>query len=162
MIPRRLVFSALWLATLVAPHALSQTQVTLESLVLNTSSQTADFTLMLPSKDLDWKVAGNGKRQADLTLITASMDKRGDVLVYEREPIIVTADTGDALKQAVANTRLRAKVKIPTKTNKVRFLIQADDEREIGAFEVDRKTIYAPAAPELPQLPCRTHGWCYP
>jgi hypothetical protein len=39
-------------------------------------------------------------------------------------------------------------------------LVQSVDEREIGAFEVDRKTIYAAAAPELPPLPCRTHGWC--
>ncbi len=86
MIPNRLLFSALCLATLVFPQALkSQTHLTIESLVLNTYSQTADFTLMLQSKDLDWKVAGNGKSKADLILITASLDKRGDVLVYERE-----------------------------------------------------------------------------
>ena len=97
-------------------------------------SQTADFTLVLPSKDLDWKVAGNGNSTADLILITASLDKRGDVLVYERESRTITADTEDAVKLAMANTRLSAKVKIPTKTNKVRFLIQSADEREIGAF----------------------------
>jgi hypothetical protein len=161
MIPNRLLFSALCLATLVSPLALkSQTQLTIDSLELETYSQTADFTLMLQSKDIDWKVAGNGKSKADLILITASLDKRGDVLVYAREPLTVTADSEDAVKLAVANTRLSAKVKIPTKTNKVRFLIQSADEREIGAFEVDRKTIYAAAAPELPPLPCRTHGWC--
>jgi hypothetical protein len=60
----------------------------------------------------------------------------------------------------MANTRLSAKVNIPTNTNRVRFLIQSADEREIGAIEVDRKTIYAAAAPELPPLPCRTHSWC--
>jgi hypothetical protein len=157
MIPNRLLFSALCLATLVSPQALkSQTHLTIESLVLNTYSQTADLTLMLQSKDIDWKVAGNGKSKADLILITASLDKRGDVLVYEREFFTITADIEDAVKLA----RLSAKVKIPTKTNKVRFLIQSADEREIGAFEVDRKTIYAAAAPELPPLPCRTHSWC--
>jgi hypothetical protein len=163
MIPNRLLFSALCLATLVSPQALkSQTHLTVESLALNMYSQIADFTLMLQSKDLDWKVAGNGKSKADLILITASLDKRGDVLVYERESRSITADTEDAVKLAVANTPLSVKVKIPTKTNKVRFLIQSADEREIGAFEVDRKTIYAAATPELPPLPCRTHGQCYP
>jgi hypothetical protein len=163
MIPNRLLFSALCLAILVSPQALkSQTHLTIESLVLNTYSQTADFTLMVPSKDLDWKAAGNGRSKADLILITASLDKRGDVLVYEREARSITADTQDAVKLARANTPLSAKVKIPTKTNKVRFLVQSTDEREIGAFEVDRKTIYAAAAPELPPLPCRTHGQCYP
>jgi hypothetical protein len=163
MIPNRLLFSALCLATLVSPQALkSQTHLTIESLVLNAYSQTADFNLMLQSKDLDWKVAGNGKSKADLILITASLDKRGDVLVYERETRSITADTEDALKLAVTNMPLSAKVKIPKKTNKVRFLIQSADEREIGAFEVDRKTIDAAAAPELPSLPCKTHGWCYP
>jgi hypothetical protein len=163
MTPNRLLFSAFCLAILVSPPALkSQTHLTIESLVLNTYSQTADFTLMLQSKDLDWKVVGNGKSKADLILITASLDKKGDVLVYERESRSITADTEDTVKLAMANTRLSAKVKIPTKTNKVRFLVQSANDREIGAFEVDRKAIYAAAAPELPPLPCRTHGQCYP
>jgi hypothetical protein len=155
MIPNRLLFSALCLATLLCPQALqSQMHLTIESLALNTYSQTADLTLMLPSKDLDWKVAGNGKSKADLILITTSIDKRGDVLFWSRESLTVTSDTEDA------NSRLSAKVKILTKTNKVRFLIQSSDEREIGALEVDRKTIYAAATPELPRLPCPAHGWC--
>jgi hypothetical protein len=163
MIPNRLLFSALCLAILVSPQALkSQTHLTIESLVLNTYSQTADSTLMVQSKDLDWKVAGNGRSKADLILITASLDKRGDVLVYERESRSITADTEDAVKLTMANTPLSVKVKIPTKTNKVRFSVQSTDEQEIGAFEVDRRTIYAAAAPELPPLPCRTHGQCYP
>jgi hypothetical protein len=161
MIPNRLLFSALCLATLLSPQALkSQTHLTIESLVLNTYSQTADLTLMLPSKDLDWKVAGSGKSKANLILITASLDKRGDVLFWSRESLTVTSDTEDEEKLATANSRLSANVKILTKTNKVRFLIQSSDEREIGALEVDRKTIYAAAAPELPPLPCRAHGWC--
>jgi hypothetical protein len=114
----------------------------------------------LPSKDLDWKVAGSGKSKANLILITASLDKRGDVLFWSRESLTITSDTADAEKLAMANSRLSAKVKILTKTNKIRFLIQSSDEREIGALEVDRKTIYAAAAPELPPLPCRAHGWC--
>ena len=161
MIPNRLLFSALCLATLLSPQALkSQTHLTIESLVLNTYSQTADLTLMLPSKDLDWKVEGNGKSKADLILISASLDKRGDVLFWSQESLTITSDTEDGEKLAMANTRLSAKVKILTKTIKVRFLIQSSDEREIGALEVDRKTIEAAAAPELPPLPCRAHGWC--
>ena len=161
MIPNRLLFTALCLATLISPQALkSQTRLTIESLVLDMYSQTADFTLMLPSKDLDWKAAGNGKSKADLILITTILDKRGDVLVYERESRSITADLEDAGKLAMANTPLSAKVKIPKKTNEVRFLIQSADGREIGACEVDRKTIYAAAAPELPRLPCKNHAWC--
>ena len=161
MTPSRLLFSAFCLAILVSPPALkSQTHLTIESLVLNTYSQTADLTLMLQSKDLDWKVEGNGKSKADLLLSTASLDKRGDVLFWSRESLTITSDTGDAEKLAMANSRLSAEVKILTRTNRVRFLIQSSDEREIGALEVDRKTIYAAAAPELPPLPCRNHGWC--
>ena len=161
MIPNRLLFSALCLATLVSPQALrSQTHLIVESLVLNAHSQSADLTLMLQSKDVEWKVAGNGKSKADLILITASLDKRGDVLFWTKESLTITSDTEDAEKLAMANTRLSANVKILTKTNKVRFLIQSVDEREIGSFEVDRKAIDAAAAPELPLLPCRNHGWC--
>jgi hypothetical protein len=163
MAPNRLLLSALCLATLVFPQALkSQTQLTLDSLELKTYSQTAVFTLMLQSKDLDWKVTGNGESKADLILITASLDKTGNVLVSNRDFLTVTANTEDVVKAGVPNTRLSATVKIPTKTNKVRFLVQAADEHEIGAFEVDRKTIYASAATELPRLPCPNRALCQP
>jgi hypothetical protein len=115
---------------------------------------------MLQSKDLHWKAAANGRSEADLILITASVDKRGETLVYEREPRSVTADTQDPVKLAVGNTPLETKVKILSKTNKVRFVLQSADEQEIGAFEVDRKTIYATVPLQLPPLPCRTPGWC--
>lgn len=161
MIPNRLLFSALCIAALLFPQALkSQTVLTIGSLGVDTHAQTADLTLILQSKDLDWKAAGDGKSKADLILTSASLDKRGDVLVYEREFRSVAADTENAVKLAMANTRLSAKVKIPTKTNKVRLSIQSADEREIGAVEVDRKTIDAAAGPELPRLPCKNHGWC--
>lgn len=161
MIPNRLLFSALCLATMVSPQSLkSQTRLTIESLVLNTFSQSADFTLVLPSKDLDWKVADHGKSKADLILITASLDKRGDVLVYDREPRTITADTEDSVKLAMTTTRFMARVRIPAKTNKVRFLIQSLDEQQIAALEVDRKTIYA--ADDPPAIPCRSRGQCYP
>jgi hypothetical protein len=163
MIPNRLPFFALCLATLLSPQALkSQTHVTIESLVMNTHSDTADFTLMLQSKDLEWKAAGNGKSRADLTLIITSIDKTGEILIYEREPRSITANTVDTAKLAKGKRPLLVKVKIPAKTSKVRLLIQSADEREIDAFEVDRNTIYAAAPPELPQLPCRNYAGCYP
>jgi hypothetical protein len=161
MIPNRLLFYGLCLATLVSPQALkSQTHLAMESLVLNTHSQTADFTLMLQSKDLDWKPAGNGTSKADLILITASVDKKGDILFWSRESLTITADTEDAVKLATANRRVSAKVKIPIKTNKVRFLIQAANDREIGAFDVDRKTIYAAAPQDPPVRLCKARGPC--
>jgi hypothetical protein len=132
----RVFFSRL----LVFPQALkSQTHLAMESLVMNPYSDTAEFTLILQSTGLDWKAAANGRSKADLTLITASVDKRGDVLSGRRESLTVTADTEDMVKLATVNTRLSAKVKIPIKMDKVRFLIQAANDRQIGAFEVDRK-----------------------
>jgi hypothetical protein len=61
----------------------------IESLVLNAYSQTADFTLMLRSTDLDWKVAGNGKSEADLILSTASLDKGGEIPIGRRESLTI-------------------------------------------------------------------------
>jgi len=76
MIAKYLLFASLCLAVLVSPQALkSQTHLTIDSLELKTYSQTADFTLLLQSKDIDWKVADNGKSKADLILITASLDR---------------------------------------------------------------------------------------
>jgi hypothetical protein len=158
MLSNRLLFSGLFLATLVSPQALkSQTHLNIEFLELNTYSQTADFTLMVQSKDLDWKVAGNGKSKADLILSTASLDKGGDILTGRRESLTITADSQDSAKLAVASTRLSAKVKIPIKTNKVRFLIQTPDDREIGSFDVSRKTINA--APHYPPVPSVCFGY---
>jgi hypothetical protein len=113
----------------------------------------------LQSKDLDWKAAGNCKSKADLILVTTSLDKKGDILFWSRESLTITADTEDAVKLATANRRVSAKVNIPIKTNKVRFLVQAANDREIGAFEVDRKTIYA-ALEDSPAPPCHARGPC--
>jgi hypothetical protein len=158
MLSNRLLLSGLFLATLVSPQALkSQTHLNIEFLELNTYSQTADFTLMLQSNDLDWKVAGNGKSKADLILSTASLDKGGDILIGRRESLTITADTQDAAKLAMASTRLSAEVKIPIKTNKVRFLIQTPDDREIGAFDVYRKTINE--APHYSPVPSVRSGY---
>ena len=114
MIPNRLLFSALCLATLLSPQALkSQTHLTIESLVLNRYSQTADLTLTLQSKDLDWKVTGNGKSKADLILITASLDKRGDVLFWTKESLTITSDTEDAGKLMPFTRRSGVRLSVP-------------------------------------------------
>ncbi|MGC2404223.1 MAG: hypothetical protein WA510_30805 [Acidobacteriaceae bacterium] len=164
MIPNRLLLSALCLATLLFPQALrSQTHLAVESIALSMHSRTADFNLILQSKDLEWKAAGDSKSKADLILTAASIDKRGDVLVWGREYLTITVDTEDPAKLPMANARFSSKVKIPSDTNKVRFLIQSADEREIGSIEVDRKTIYAASEREpTPVLPCRNRGWCWP
>jgi hypothetical protein len=164
MISSRLLCSCLFLVILMSPQGVkSQSHFGIESLVLHTYSQTADFTLTLQSKDLDWKVSDDGKSKADLVLVTASIDKRGDVLVYQREPRTITADTEDPVKLAIASTSLLAKVRIPAKTDRVRFVIQSLDKRELAAFEVDRKTIYTAGTHEYPPaIPCRSRGPCYP
>jgi hypothetical protein len=155
MVSKRLLFSGLFLAAFIFPHALkSQTHLTIESLVLNTYSETADFKLMLQSKDLDWKVAADGKSKTDLILSTASLDTRGNVLGGRRQSLTIMADTQNAAKLAAASVRLSANVKIPVKTDKVRLLIQTPDGREIGVFDVYRKTINAaPKYSPVPNVP---------
>jgi hypothetical protein len=161
MMPNRLLFSAFCLAALIFPQTLkSQTPLTVESLVASPYSRNADLTLTFRSKDLDWKDAGNGKSKADVILVTASFDRRGETLTWSRQFLTVISDTQDAAKLATA--RLSAKIRIPNGTSRVRFLIDSADEREIGAVEVDRKTIYAAATPDLPALPCKYFGRCYP
>jgi hypothetical protein len=163
MFPIRLLFFALCVTAFVFPQALeAQTHLTIESLALNTYSRAADFTLILPSKDLDWKVAEDGRSKADVVLITESLDKRGDVIVFDRQYLTITKDAGDVAKPAVANTRFWATVKVPAKTDKIRFLLQSADKREVAAGEVARKTIYAAVPPESLALPCRVRALCQP
>jgi hypothetical protein len=164
MISNRLLFLGLFLVVFLCPQALkSQSHFAIESVVLHTYSQTADFTLTLQSKDLNWKVSDSGTSNAELLLVTASFDKSGDVLVYQRETRTVTADTEDPVKLAAASTSLLAKVRITAKTNRVRFEIESLDKKEIAAFEVDRKTIYSAGPHEdPPALPCRFRGLCQP
>jgi hypothetical protein len=163
MVPNRLLFSAFCLAALISPQTLkSQTPLTVESLVASPYSRNADLILTFQSKDLDWKDAGNGRSKADVILVTASFDKRGETLTWSRQFLTVTSDTPDAAKLATATARLSAKIRIPNGTNKVRFLIDSSADEEIGAVEVDRKTIYAAATPDLPHLPCRYYSRCYP
>jgi|SRR5580698_2316238 hypothetical protein len=110
MVANRLLFFALCLVALIFPQALtSQTHLTIESLAMDKHSDTADFSLVLQSKDLDWKSAGNGKSKADLILIPRIINKRGDVLVYERDFRTVTADTQDPANWASRILHSRSK-----------------------------------------------------
>ena len=130
------------LAVLTLPiAAMSQTRLAIEDLALNTDSNVADFALILRSKDLLWKESLNSTSKADLVLTTASFDKAGHFLSGSRQSLTVTADSQDPSKLADVTERLSAKVKIPLKTDKVRFLIQTTDGKELGAFDVNRKTI---------------------
>jgi hypothetical protein len=157
----RVLSCVLCLATLAFPQATeSQTTITVESLKVSTLSRTADVTLGLQSKDLDWKAVGNGKSAARVILITTTLDKKGGVLAYEREYRTITADTA---KLPVAVSQLSIKAKIPAKTSKVRFQVQSAEERQISVFEVDRKTLYAASTSDVPlDPPCNAPGLCLP
>jgi VWFA-related protein len=126
------------------------------SLVRHPETRTADITLLLQSKGIDWQPMDNGKSSAEITVATASINGGQDVLASKVERLTLSVPTQDPSHLAKLVTQLQLTVRVPPKTQSIRVLTETANGGRIGAADLDRKAIEsAPAmpAPE-PQLLC--------
>jgi VWFA-related protein len=130
----------------VIPFAALDAEVT--SVIRHPDSLTADLTLLLKGKNLDWQATQDGKSTTQLHLATASLRADGDILSSKVERLAWTAGIQDAARLAQDETTLAVTIRVPRETKRVRVVIATDDGARIGAADVDRKTIdSAPATP---------------
>jgi hypothetical protein len=147
----RRLLSFFCFVALICPQVVeAQTHLAIDSLKFNSNDDSAEFVLRLQSNDLKWSPAGDGKSKANLTLLTACLDKDGKVLSGLRESLTITADSEDTRELGLANTLLSTNVRISLDTDRVRFLFQSPEGKELGVFDVDRKTI--DSALQVPQV----------
>jgi VWFA-related protein len=128
--------------------------VSVSGIVRHPDTHTADITLLLKSKGLDWQATDNGKSAANITVAAASMTGNHEVLASKVERLVLSTSTQDPAHLAEVVTRLQVTIRVPRKTQSIRVLTATAEGGRIGAADVDRKAIEsAPQAPAPePQL----------
>jgi VWFA-related protein len=126
-------------------------------IVRHPENRTADLTLLLQSKGIDWQAIDNGRSRADVTVAAVSITGTQDVLASKVERLILSVPTQDPSHLAKLVTQLQLTVRIPPKTKSIRVLMETANGGRIGAADLDRDAIEAaPAMPvPEPQLLCR-------
>jgi VWFA-related protein len=132
-------------------------EVKVAGVVRHPESHTAEITLLLQSKGIEWQPTGNGKSSANITLAAASLTSAQDVLASKSERLILSAPTQDPTHLARLVTRLQLTIAVPPKTQSIRVVTETANGGRIGAVDLDRKTIdAAPSMPSpIPPLLCR-------
>jgi VWFA-related protein len=122
--------------------------VKVSGIVRHPDNHTADITLLLKSKGIDWQAVDNGKSIAYITVAAASLTKSQVVLASKVERLTLSVPTQDPSHLAKAVSRLQVTVRIPPKTRSIRVLTETANGGRIGAADLDRKAIEA--APAMP------------
>jgi VWFA-related protein len=122
--------------------------VTVENLVRHPDTGTAEFTVVLAPRNLDWQPAEDGKSTIDFLLAAASLNGNRDFLASRLENLTVITNSQDASLLARLGAHQSMTIRIPRRMKTVRVVIQTEVNGRIGALELDRRAIdSAPATP---------------
>jgi VWFA-related protein len=126
-------------------------------IVRHPENHTAEITLLLQSKGIDWQAIDDGKSSAEITLAAVSITGGQEVLASKVERLILSVHTQDPSHLARLVTHLQLTIRVEPKTQSVRVVAETANGGPTGAADLDRQTIEAaPATPApLPQLLCR-------
>jgi VWFA-related protein len=126
-------------------------------IVRHPENHTAEITLLLQSKGIDWQAIDDGKSSAEITLAAVSITGGQEVLASKVERLILSVHTQDPSHLARLVTHLQLTIRVEPKTQSVRVVAETANGGPTGAADLDRQAIEAaPATPApLPQLLCR-------
>ena len=126
-------------------------------IVRHPENHTADITLLLQSKGIDWQAIDNGRSSAEITLAGASVTRNQEVVAFKVQRLFLSVRTQDPSHLAKLVAHLQITVRVPPKTRSIRVLTETANGGRIGAADLDRKAIQAaPVMPgPEPHLLCR-------
>ena len=136
---------------------LTALDMNLSDVVRHPDTRTAEVTVQLKGKNLDWQATDDGRSTANLILEEASLTGDNNILASKTEKVTIFSTVQDPTQRAEEVARLSLTIRIPRKTKSVRVVVETEEGGRIGAADLDRKTIdAAPAMPTPePQLTSR-------
>ena len=122
--------------------------VKVAGVVRHPDTRTAEITVVIRGKNLNWQGNDDGRSTAKLTLAAVSLTERKDMLASRTENVTLSRATEDRTPPGQEFARLRLTIPVPRKTRSVRVVVETEGGGRIGGADLDRKTI--DAAPEAP------------
>jgi len=126
-------------------------KVTIEHLVRHPDTGTAEFTILLGPRNVDWQPTDGGKSNVNLLLAAVSLNRNRDLLASRLEQVAAVATNQDAAKLAKTEVRWPTRIRIPPKTQSVRVVIETASNGRTGTIELDRETIDAAPVASTPE-----------
>jgi VWFA-related protein len=127
---------------------LTALDMNISDVVRHPDTRTAEVTVQLKGKNLDWQATDDGRSTADLILAEASLNGDKNILASKMEKVTIFSTEQDPTRRAEEVTSLPLTIRVPRKTKSVRVVMETGEGGRIGAADLDRKTI--DAAPAMP------------
>ena len=127
------------------------------SIVRHPDTHTAEVTVLLKSKGLDWEPSDNGKSTADITVAVASLTGNQEVVASKVERLVLRVPTQDPTHLARLVTTLQLTVRVPRKTQSIRVVTETANGGRIGAADLDRKALDAAPSTPIPEPQLVSH-----
>ena len=123
-------------------------EVNIADTVRHPDAETAELTLRVSAKNLNWQAEDDGKDHAVITLIAASMSGDGDILASKLSRWRFSSQLQDPGQLAKAFLQIPITVRVPKRTTVIRVAVAGEAQGRIGTAEIARKSYEA--APALP------------
>jgi hypothetical protein len=117
-------------------------------IVRHPENHTADISLLLQSKGIDWQASDNGRSSAEITLAAASVTSNQDIVASKVQRLFLSVRTQDPAHLAELVTPLQLTIRVPRKTQNIRVLGSANPAAAARslASSLPFKTTLAPSA----------------
>jgi VWFA-related protein len=128
--------------------------INLTNAVRHPDARTAEFTVTLNSRNLNFLPTEEGKESVPLVVAAASLNHDRYILASRVQHTALVIPTRDLANLPIVATHFQIVVPYPRKTRSIRIAVEDQNGGRIGTAEVDRKLIDdAPEAPSPePQL----------
>ena len=123
-------------------------EVNLTNVMRHPDSRTAEFMIILHSRNLDFLPTENGKGSVPLIVAAASLNNDRYILASRIERATLETTTQDPARLPTVATHFPIVVSYPKRTRTIRVVVEDQNGGRIGTAELDRKLI--DAAPEGP------------
>ena len=118
-------------------------QVSLESIVRHSDSNTIEVMLRLGSKELVWQAGENGTSSTDVNLASASLSKSRQILASKMEDLSIVAHSQSPTVLSGAHNRIHVTLRTPPKTEAVRVVLETPGNGRAGSIDIPRGVIDA-------------------
>jgi VWFA-related protein len=134
--------------------------VKIGQIVQHPDTRTADITVLVRSKNLQWQPIEDGKSNVNLYMSAASLASDRTIVASKIEKVTIFAISQDRAALATQVIHLKVSLRVPKNAKTVRVAVETDEQGRIGAVDLDRKVIdAAPSAPTpLPKITPRPTG----
>lgn len=132
--------------------------VKISHLVRHSDSRSVEFVVELRSNSLGWHPAADGKSDANLTVVAASLSERREILASKVDRATLAVPSQDPAWLAEEVVRFPLMVRMPRRTKSVRVVLQTEEAGRIGAADLEKAAIDAAPDAPTPEQQNETHS----